>query len=214
MPLKKNYHSVKYLSITAILYFNATLVLASTQQDTTLKSNPIVFTEVFFGFSGGRAGGWSLGAEQSYQVKNNIFSVRYVGSLNFNNTRFASPFIPIPIIETEATSEEFSILYGYRKIINGDAFSVSGGLSRNKYTFYGNVENNIYKRDYYLGFPIEINYQFFKREKRRIYIYGLIPVGKPTGLGQGFGIKAFGNISRNSYYGLALSGGFGYFKKY
>jgi hypothetical protein len=45
-------------------------------------------------------------------------------------------------------------------------------------------------------------------------IYGILPVGKPTGLGQGVGIKAFGNISRNSYLGLALSCGIGYFKKY
>lgn len=199
--------------IATIILLNSSILKAS-PPDSTLKSNPIIFAEVFFGFSGGRAGGWSLGAEQSYHIENNLFSVRYVGSAKFNNKGFASPFVPIPIIEGEATSEEFSILYGYRKIIDGDAFSIIGGISRNKYTFYGNYENNTYKRDYYIGFPIELNYQFFKREKKRIYIYGIIPVGKPTGIGQGLGIKLIGNISRNPYLGLALNGGFGYFKKY
>lgn len=213
MPLKKNHQSLKYLLITAFLYVNATVVLAY-PQDTTLKSNPIIFTEALFGFSGGRAGGWGLGFEGSYQKKNNLFSVRYVGSAKLNFAGFISPFVPIPDIDLEATAEEFSILYGFRKVVEGNAFSISGGLSRNKYTFYGNDSNNIYERDYYIGFPVEVNYQIFKRKKKRIYIYGILPVGKPTGLGQGFGIKAFGNISRNSYLGLAITSGIGYYKKY
>jgi len=213
MPLKNFNNLLKRFLTTTLLYVSATNLPASSQ-DSTLKSNPIVFTEAFFGFSGGRAGGWGLGFEQSYQVRNNLFSVRFVGSAKLDFEGFISPFVPIPDIELTATADEFSILYGYRKIVDGNSFSISGGLSRNKYTFYGNNGNNIYKRDYYIGFPFELNYQIFKREKKRIYIYGILPIGKPTGLGQGIGIKAFGNISRNSYLGLALSYGIGYYKKY
>ena len=213
MTLKNINSLLTYFLITTLLCISSDSVLASSE-DSTLKSNPIVYTEMFFGLSGGRAGGLGLGLEVNYQSKNNLFSARYVGNLRLDNTGFTNPFIPIPNIESSSTAEEFSILYGYRKAINGHAFSVSGGLSRNKYTFYGENGNNTYKRDYYLGFPFELNYQFFKREKERLYIYGIIPIGKPTALGQGLGVRIFGNISRNSYLGLALSGGFGYFKKY
>jgi len=213
MPLRNFNNLLKHFLMTTLLYVTATHVLASSQ-DTTVKSNPIIYTELFVGLSGGRAGGLGFGFEGNYQSKNNLFSARYVGNVRLDNTGFISPFIPIPNIQTSSTTEEFSILYGYRKAINGHALSISGGLSRNKYTFYGDNGNNNYKRDYYLGIPFELNYQFFKREKKRIYIYGIIPIGKPTALGSGFGIKAIGNISRNPYLGLALSSGLGYFKKY
>ncbi|WP_157687514.1 hypothetical protein [Pedobacter psychrophilus] len=187
--------------------------MASTQ-DSIIKSNPIVFADLSFGYSGGRAGGIGIGLETSYQFKNNLLSARYIGNSKIDNNGFISPFIPIPDLEARSTAEEFSLLYGYRKIKDGHSFSLSGGLSRNKYTFYGDGGNNPYKRDFYIGFPFEANIQFFNKRKRRIRLYGFIPIGKPTALGNGFGLKAFGNISRNSYAGLSLSFGFGYFKKY
>jgi hypothetical protein len=169
MPQKSSSKLLKYFFIAIILHVNTASVIASSQ-DTILKSNLIVFGEIFFGFSGGRAGGWGLGFEESYQVKNNLFTVRYVGNAKLTNKGFISPFVPIPDIELTAAAEEFSILYGYRKVVDGHSFSVSAGLSRNKYTFYGDDRNNTYQRDYYIGFPIELNYQFFKKEKKRIYI--------------------------------------------
>ena len=213
MTLKNINNLITYFIITTLFYVRSDNVLDSSQ-DTTVKSNPIIYTELFFGLSGGRAGGLGLGFEGNYQSKNNLFSARYVGNVRLDNTGFISPFIPIPNIQTSSTAEEFSILYGYRKAFNGHGFSVSGGLSRNKYTFYGEDGSNNYKRDYYLGIPFELNYQFFNRVKKRIYIYGIIPISKPTAWGSGFGIKAIGNISRNPYLGLALSCGLGYFKKY
>ena len=169
---------------------------------------------MFGGYAGGAAGGFNVGFEANHQYKKTIFSMRYVGSLKLINQGYSSPFFPFPEYDTKSTAEEFSILYGYRKINNGHSLSFSGGLSRNKFTAYAFNANNKDLRDYYIGFPLEMNIHWFKKEKRRIYIYGLIPVGKPTGLGSSFGFKIYGNISRNSFIGLGINSSFGYLKKY
>jgi hypothetical protein len=201
---------IKYILII-LRVFMCFQGVAALKQDTIIKSNPIIFAETFLGLSKGTAGGLGLGLEASYQFKSNLFSARYVGNVKIDNNGIISPVFPLPDLETRSTSEEFSILYGYRKISDGSAYSFSGGLSTNRYIFYLDKPN---QQNFYIGFPFEANFQLFKKEKSRLRIYGLIPVGKPTALGSGFSVKAFGNISRNSYAGIAISYGFGYYKKY
>ena len=203
--------SFNYLFVIISALTISKSALASTQ-DTVIKSNPIIFTETFLGLSKGRAGGLGFGVEASYQIKSNLFSIRYTENLKIVNHGIISYVFPFPDLQKRSTAEEFSFLYGYRTISDGAAYSLSGGLSLNKYIVYG---DNIDQRDNYLGFPFEANFQLFKKRKSPLrIIYGLIPIGKPTALGSGFIIKGFGNISRNSYVGVALGYGFGYFKKY
>jgi hypothetical protein len=62
--------------------------------------------------------------------------------------------------------------------------------------------------------PLQINIRWFKSEKDIYRIYGLIPVGEPTGFGHSLGISLVANISKHSYVGLAVSFGLGFYKEY
>lgn len=109
---------------------------------------------------------------------------------------------------------EVALLYGLRTIEENHAYSFSLGVSYSGYyqNYDKNVNNNI---NYdYVGVPFEANIKWFKEEKRRFRIYGLIPVGKPTAFGGAIGFKLFGNISRQTYAGIGLTYGLGFHKVY
>lgn len=180
------------------------------------KENPIIYADSFLGGAGGRAGGFSIGLGLNYQIKHSLLSLRYLGNLKLNSKWvLLTPVTALPVINEKSNSEEYAALYGYRLIKTGHAFSFSLGVSHNSFSEYLDETNQqIKKTSSYLGVPYEANVNWFKKEKRKYRIYGVIPVGKPTSFGNSLGLKIFGNISENSILGIGLTGGLGYHKKY
>ena len=183
------------------------------------KNEPIIFGEFIFGGAGeiNGKGGFLIGGELNYQLKNHLLSARYVEQIQLESDAvFLSPFTPIPIIREKINHQEIALLYGKRWIYDGSSLSISGGLSINIYSNRITDENNeqIKIKDDYIGFPLEVNLKWFKSRKKRYRVYGIIPVGKPTSFGRNFGFKLIGNISKNSFVGLGIVYGFGIHKKY
>ena len=61
--------------------------------------------------------------------------------------------------------------------------------------------------------PFEVNVSWFKSRKAPIKIFGLLPVGKKTGVAIGSGLKIYGNVSKKSFAALAGRLSFGYPQK-
>jgi hypothetical protein len=58
--------------------------------------------------------------------------------------------------------------------------------------------------------PLEFSIKWFKREQSPYRIYGIIPVGRPSGIGNSMGFTLIGNISQHSFIGF----GIGHHKEY
>ena len=127
-------------------------------------------------------------------------------------------FLFIPFYTTIKKIEEYALLYGKRSVDDDSSFSYSAGIAIVKYSELdevNSVQNNLkYIDQNFIGFPIECNVKWFKATKKKYRIYELIPVGRPTALGNSFGFKAFANISKQSFVGIALTFGFGMHKIY
>ncbi len=181
---------------------------------------PIIFGEIIFGGAGRINGnsGILMGGELNYQYKNSLFSIRYIENSQLeSDVLFLTPVTPFPILKEKHFNKETGLLYGKRWIYGGSSLSVSGGISLNTFTSNLTDENNdnYRSKENYLGFPFEVNFKWFKSEKKRYRIlYGLIPVGNPTSFGDSFGFKLIGNISRNSFVGLGIVAGLGIHKDY
>lgn len=181
---------------------------------------PILFGEVLFGGAGriNGNGGILIGGELNYQYKKDLFSLRYIHNSQVqSDVLFLTPVTPFPILREKQINKETGLLYGKRWIYGSSSLSISGGISLNNYLNNLTDENNRNYRttENYVGFPFEVNYKWFKSEKKRYRIlYGLIPVGKPTSFGRNFGFKLIGNISKNSFIGLGIVAGLGVHKKY
>lgn len=105
-------------------------------------------------------------------------------------------------------------MYGKRYIEDGFSYHFSGGIS---YNSLRDKDDNLNKNTTvnYVGFPLEVGLSWFKSRRQRFRIlYGLIPVGKPTGFGRSFGIKMYANFTKRTYFGIGLNFGLGYHKKY
>jgi hypothetical protein len=180
------------------------------------KSPPILFAEGYFGSSSGKAPGLTAGVALNYQFHRNLLTARYLANTDLQLGAVGVGIILLPTIRERGNLEEFSFLYGRRWIAEGHSLSLSLGLSYNTYTtkFRDPANNRFINESFYWGVPFEANVKWFKRSRERYRIYGLIPVGQPTGFGQSFGIKVFGNVSHRSFYGVGLVMGFGFHKKY
>ena len=180
-----------------------------------IKTNPIVFAEIFAGYSNGATRGWTAGGSINYQIKNNLFTFRGLG---FAQRRYDGNILFFPIYTTTDKIEEYALMYGRRSIDDDSSFSYSAGIAIVNYTSLDEVnstQNNLkYISQNLIGFPIECNIKWFKSKKERYRIYHLIPVGKPTALGRSIGLKAFANISQQPFVGIALNYGIGYHKNY
>lgn len=210
---------MKKLIIILFLCFNA-----FGQNDSTIdsiqKTNPVIFSEGYFGGAGSNNGGlWLLGYNLNYQFNDkDLMTARFSGLLGtYDNYLLASPLLILPFSTRKETQAEFALLYGKRWVYDNFSFSVSTGISHVDRDYYKKVDNyyeNISEN--YFGVPIELNIKWFKSEKKRFRAYyGLIPIGKrKVSFGRSVGFKLTGNLAKNSYIGLALTYGFGWHKKY
>ncbi|WP_445733801.1 hypothetical protein [Mariniflexile sp.] len=203
-----------------LLYFIVFLYCSLSAQNavdsTELKSNPIIYLEGNFGYTGGNASGFTIGCQINYQNNKDLFTFRYQNQSNLKSDYVAVAFIAFPYIYSDFNIDEYSILYGKRYIDNNESYSFSIGVSNNiKHSKI--KENNIvyWQDESYIGIPFEVTIKWFKANKKRFRAYyGLIPIGKPTAFGRSFGFKLYGNVGKSSYIGAGLSLGYGWHKKY
>ncbi|MEE9406463.1 MAG: hypothetical protein V3V28_00170 [Polaribacter sp.] len=194
----------KLFLILFLLTFS--LVISQGKKD-SIKSNPILYIGMNLGFVNGNFKGGIASFDLNYQQKNNLFTFKYSSILDFKKLKF---FIVFPIANTISETEQFSLLYGKRYVEDGFSYHFSGGIS------YNTTDDRIInKRFSYFGFPVEIGVNWFKSKKKKFRIlYGLIPIGKPTGFGRSIGLKLHANIAKKAYVGLGLNFGIGWHKKY
>lgn len=180
------------------------------------KPNPIVFSEIFGGYSGGSSQGWTGGLGLNFQHKKDLFTLRYLGLVDLKSEYVStSPFTVFPVISKEENINEIAVLYGKRYVFENKSLSFSIGISSLKREYYTVSEDiKSLNRDAYAGFPFEFNIKWFHANKERYRIYGFIPVGKPISFGRSIGFKIAGNISKTNFVGLSLSYGFGLHKVY
>lgn len=186
-----------------------------TSEQVAVKTNPIIFGEIGFGFALAGISGPQATFGLNYQIKNSLLTARYTGIADLKLSVLA-PIIPFPILVDQGHADEYAVLYGLRSIKEGRSLSFSLGISENvriaKYTDFNNQQ--YINKSSYVGLPFEINVKWFKKKKERYKIYYVFPVGKPTGLSQSFGLKLSGNLSKSSYLAFGLVAGLGYHKHY
>lgn len=174
------------------------------------KTNPVLFAEVYAGAAGGEAPGMLYGAGFNYQKKKNLYTLRYTGTLDMGISYAGLGLFPFPV--RDGMLDEVAILYGRRRGQENHSVSFSLGPAFNRYRFYEDDEQKNASSS--IGLAFETNIKWFKKEKRRYRIYGLIPVGKPTAFGTSYGFKLSGNISQTWYTGLSVIASWGWHKKY
>ncbi|QTD39228.1 hypothetical protein JL193_08330 [Polaribacter batillariae] len=171
------------------------------------KNNPIIYMGMNLGFTSGELGEFNASFDLNYQHKNNLFTFKYSTILDVENIR-SLYFVPIPNLKLE--TKEYSLLYGKRYIKDKFSYHFSGGIS-----YSSTNDKNLNETFNYIGFPLEIGVNWFKPKKKKFSVlFGLIPVGKPTGFGRSFGVKLYANIAKKSYVGLGLNFSLGWHKKY
>lgn len=182
------------------------------------KTNPIIFADFGYGIGNDMTGkaGLLLYGSLNYEKNKNLITARYSQLIELGLDIIPVAYIVFPLITNDVTAKEIALMYGRRYTSNKFSFSFSGGISTNIYDqILKGEEGNYYKQTTnYIGLPLEFSIKWFKSEKRPYTIYGLVPVGKPTALGNSIGFKLIGNISRHSYIGLGLDFGIGYHKEY
>jgi hypothetical protein len=192
-------------------------------EEKKVKENPIIYADLILGPSTeiGGPGTFLIGGELNYQIKKDLFSIRYIENADLKTTWF----IFIPTFIQRSKNNETALLYGKRFIDDNKSYSFSGGISHNKYTNY-NYEYNSLLADIpsaqlpstsetYFGFPFEGEIRWFNAEKKRFRVfYGIIPIGQKTSFCRSFGFKLVGNLSKRSYVGIGLVFGLGVHKQY
>ena len=187
-------------------------VKAQEKQDSLkVRTNPIVFGDINFGYAEGDIKGLTTGLSLNYQTQNHLFTFRSLQRYKVEKTEFIFIF---PITIESSVFTEYSLLYGKRFIEDDFSYYFSGGISFNDFR-RKNKDNKVIDKNNFIGFPLEIGFSWFKSKKEKYRVlYGLIPVGKPTSFGRSFGLKLYTNIAKNSYLGLGLTFGLGWHKKY
>jgi hypothetical protein len=177
------------------------------------KTNPILFSEYYFGPAFGSSGGFSNGVSLNYQTKENLLTLRYTNNIQLEG-KFL--FVFFPAFEVVEQTDEFALLYGRRKTYGNHSFSYSAGVGYVKHKEFINVENDVrnYEIQDGVGLPFEVNIKWFNVKKERYRIYFLIPVGQPTSFSRSIGFKLYGNLSKTSFVGLGINYGFGWHKNY
>ena len=197
----------KIILFSLLFLLNFSFVIAQEKQDSLrVQTYPILFTGMNLGYVSGGLKGLNASFDVNYQIKDNLFTFKYATIMEPDvGVLFFIPFVKINVV-----IDQFSFLYGKRFVVNNFSYHFSAGIS------YSNAINKRIDEKYnYFGFPIEIGTNWFHSKKRRFRIlYGLIPIGKPTGFGRSVGFKLHANIAKESYVGLGLNFGIGWHKKY
>jgi hypothetical protein len=177
------------------------------------KTNPIVFIEVFGGYSVGSSKGLAGGIDFNYQSRDNLFTFRYLG---LSDLRYEGRFFFVPIYISVENIEELAVMYGKRTILDNHSFSYSAGIALVDRETLINYDGSIatYESQKSIGLPFELNVNWFKSKRKKYRIYGVIPIGKPTSFGNSFGFKIFGNVSKSTFVGVGISLGLGWYKNY
>ncbi|MCG1035166.1 hypothetical protein [Polaribacter sargassicola] len=196
--------------IFTLLFLLFSSALAQTEKDSIInKTNPILFADISLGYANGALKGVMTGASINYEKNKNLFTFRITSVIDLRKVKF---FLFFPVFGTIKSIDEFSFLYG-RRFVNDDfSYHFSVGISHNTYKLKIDSEETI---DYFVGFPLEIGFSWFKPKKEKFRVlYGLIPVGKPTSFGRSFGVKLYANVAEKTYIGIGLNFGIGWHKKY
>ncbi len=193
-----------FLLLTIICFFQNIIAQDNgNSKDKFNTNNSIWYIDATIGGSGTEGGGFLTGFSVNYQYKKNLFTFR-----NYNNVKLDG-FILFPIPFIKKSNREYGLLYGRRHIKKGFSYSYSTGVS---YNIHEDKLNNIVTNN--IGFPLEFNIKWFKNKKSRYRIYELIPVGKPSTIGNSIGFKFLANVSKIPYVGIGLTIGIGKYKIY
>lgn len=195
----------------AVLFFLFNKSLSSQNVE---KQNPIIFLDFNLGGFASQSTGFLAGAELNYQLNKNLLSLAYVRRTEIDISPVVIGFVALPIFKNTENVDEIAVLYGCRLLRDGHSFSFSAGPSCNTYYYSAGTENSTWERANEFGLSFEGNVKWFKREKKRMRLYYVIPVGKPTSFGPNLGLRLSGNISKTSYIGFSLVGGMGWHKNY
>lgn len=182
------------------------------------NSNPTIYVDGILGYAGGDSKGWTIGGSFNIQSKKDLFSFRIlsVNEIDPENDELKALAIIFPFLFTKNTVEEYAVLYGKRFVFDNKSISASLGAST-IYRHYKIRRNNnrLHLEENYFGMPFEVSIRWFQSTKQRYRaVYGLVPIGKPTGFGRSIGFKLYGNISKHSFIGLGMTFGLGFHKKY
>jgi hypothetical protein len=191
------------------------IVLNGFGQDSLKKTNPIIYGDAGTSVPLSGVNGIQIDFNVNYQVNKSLFTARFAGVYDFNFYIFPPANHQVGV-ESKGSLTEWGILYGRRFINRNHSFSFSAGVSLNdKVSFLTDVNQQRQRiESHYPGLAFEANVLWFKSTKKRYRIYGIIPVGNPTGFGNDIGFKLGGNISQHSYLSLGIVMGIGYHKQY
>ena len=177
--------------------------------------NSIFYADLMLGGSSISGGSFNSSFTLNYQNKNNLFSFRRSLSKKIDDDGgIVFWALPISVLDTKLGSSENSFLYGKRFVKNEFSYAFSTGISFLKHNELNVLLDDIINQDNFIGLPIEISLSWFKKDKEKIKLFGLFPLGKETGFGMSSGLKFYGTISKKSYFGAGLVIGFGYYKNY
>lgn len=176
----------------------------------SLKTNPIIYADMAFSAFTSVKDGLLFSGAFSYQDDDNLFTLKATGIGHMDRIIFNPDF------DEGHIYGEAGLLYGKRWISGGHSFSFSAGLAlegqTTYYSYHGSPETQTHTN--YIGFPFEADVLWFKARKRRSRIYGIIPYGKPTGLGSSVGLNIAGNVSAHSFISFGIVFGVGEFRRY
>lgn len=178
--------------MTVLLIFFYTHHLQA-QKENAIKEHPIIFLEGFVGISVISEAGVAGGFEVNYQRKSNLFSFRITEIAGYKKDSLAYLF---PSYTRAKYDNEYALLYGKRWLQNTHSFSLSGGVSYNRF-----ILDEMSFSTNYVGLPLEANIIWYYSKRKKAFRYCFVPK---------VGVKLFGSISKNSFIGIGVSLGFGY----
>ena len=174
------WHEIILCNFLCMMNFSF-VALQEKQDSLRVKTNPILFAGMNLEDANGGINGIHVSFDINYQSKKSLFTFKDASITGIK----ADVFFLTPFRKINSATEEFSLLYVKRYAVDGSPYHFSGSLSYN--TTNDRIIDTI---DNYFGFPIEISTHWFQSKKRRLStLSGLIPFGKPIGLGRSFGFK-------------------------
>lgn len=194
----------KLLKIVFVLMLSNSIYAQETKDIVIIiqKKSPIIYAEVFGGFSVMQNFGFAGGGELNYQYKKNLFTLRYSHETGYVKQDSVFAFSNVE------DNDEYAILYGRRWLTKSHSYSVSVGVNSNnlKFTTRDFEHNRYYQYKRFYGVPFEANFKWFNPKRRSNLIF--------NALTPSVGVKVFGSISKYSYAGVGLVIGFGLPKNY